>query len=473
MAHNIQPERIRTHRDTPYTQGAVVYWMSRDMRVHDNWALLYAQEYAQQYDAPLYVVYNLEIGFEGGAYRQHAFKIGSLQRIQEMLGTYTIPLLLVSGKDTHHQLITCFKDIGAGAVITDFSPLTIARSWIDHIIASTDIPFFEVDAHNIVPVWHVSNKREYAARTIRPKLHKLLPEFLTEYPSLRKHTVASGEVPQKYIPQWTDEICNPSFAYDVPAVDWCTPGERAAKIHATKFISERLGEYAEKRNDPLAMAQSQLSPYLHYGNISAQRIAYDVVKHIGQPIEKILHRERNGASSGNNASAFLEELIIRRELSDNFCLYEPRYATSSAFPEWAQKTLLDAQDDEREYIYSLEEFEHAQTHDDLWNAAQREMVLTGKMHGYMRMYWAKKILEWTENPDDALRYAIILNDRYEIDGRDPNGYAGIAWSMGGVHDRPWFKRPIFGTVRYMARSGCEKKFDVDAYIAKFTPDLFS
>jgi deoxyribodipyrimidine photo-lyase len=176
----------------------------------------------------------------------------------------------------------------------------------------------------------------------------------------------------------------------------------------------------------------------------------------------------------DHASAYLEELIIRRELSDNFCWYNEYYDTVESFPEWAKKSYYRFRHDKREYIYTLKQFEHAKTHDELWNAAQMEMIITGKMHGYMRMYWAKKILEWTATPTDAMNIAIYLNDTYELDGRDPNGYAGIAWSIGGVHDRAWFERPIFGQVRYMARSGCEKKFNVKAYIEKWTkPNLFS
>ncbi len=157
---------------------------------------------------------------------------------------------------------------------------------------------------------------------------------------------------------------------------------------------------------------------------------------------------------------------MRRELADNFCFYNEHYDNFKGFPDWAKKTLNEHRHDRREYLYSLEQLETAQTHDDLWNAAQKEMMKTGKMHGYMRMYWAKKILEWTETPEEALKIAICLNDKYELDGRDPNGYVGVAWSIGGVHDRAWFPRPIFGKVRYMSYRGAQSKFDVKAYIKK-------
>ena len=186
-------------------------------------------------------------------------------------------------------------------------------------------------------------------------------------------------------------------------------------------------------------------------------------------VDMVLHEQKNGSGKdATSVTAIIEELIVRRELADNFCFYNPQYDSVEGFPEWAQKTLAEHAHDPREFAYTKKQFEDAKTHDELWNAAQREMTIHGKMSGYMRMYWAKKILEWTPSPKDALRIAIYLNDKYEIDGRDPNGYVGMAWSIGGVHDRPWFTRPIFGTVRYMARSGCEKKFDVEKYITQWS-----
>ncbi len=191
---------------------------------------------------------------------------------------------------------------------------------------------------------------------------------------------------------------------------------------------------------------------MHYGNLSAQRLAYEV-----QP----------SAATQANKEAFLEELIVRRELSDNFCFYQPSYDQLEAAPAWAQASLDTHRKDAREHVYSFQQFERAKTHDTLWNAAQLELVKTGKMHGYMRMYWAKKLLEWTESPEDALTIGIRLNDAYELDGRDPNGYVGMLWSVAGLHDRPWIERPIFGMIRYMNRAGCERKFDVDAYIQRW------
>lgn len=213
-------------------------------------------------------------------------------------------------------------------------------------------------------------------------------------------------------------------------------------------MKHRLEEYPLFRNDPTANAQSNLSPYLHFGQLAAQRVALQLQTH-NAPIKA--------------EEAFLEELLVRRELSDNYCFYSPHYDSCAGFPAWAQATLSAHRKDPREYRYSLDALELSHTHDTLWNAAQREMVLSGKMHGYLRMYWAKKILEWSASPEEALTSAIYLNDKYELDGRDPNGYTGIAWSIGGVHDRAWNERDVFGKIRYMSFRGMKAKFDISAY----------
>ncbi len=250
--------------------------------------------------------------------------------------------------------------------------------------------------------------------------------------------------------QWDRAIKTLKADTRITEVDWIVPGERAARRALKLFVEKKLGAYDATRNDPTLTGQSQLSPYLHFGHLSAQRVALAVqASSLPQRVKE----------------SYLEELIIRRELSDNFCLYTSRYDTFDSFPEWAQKTLNEHRKDKRPYVYTLHAFEGADTHDPLWNAAQREMVRKGKMHGYMRMYWAKKILEWTRSPEEALEYSIYLNDKYELDGRDPNGYAGIAWSIGGVHDRAWGARPIFGKIRYMSYNGCTSKFKVAEYIA--------
>jgi deoxyribodipyrimidine photo-lyase len=200
--------------------------------------------------------------------------------------------------------------------------------------------------------------------------------------------------------------------------------------------------------------------------VAPARVALDVIAAAGKTPANALHHQKSAAGK-DNVAAYLEEVIVRRELAENFCLYEPKYDSVEGFPAWAQKTLARHRKDERDYGYSRTSLEHALTHDELWNAAQTEVRKTGRMHGYLRRYWAKKILEWSDSPAHALATAIYLNDRYQLDGRDPNGYASIAWSIGGVHDRPWYEHKIFGLVRYMAAEGAKKKFDVDAYCRRW------
>jgi deoxyribodipyrimidine photo-lyase len=448
--------------------------MDRDIRTEDNWALLYAQKRALEAKVPLVVVYNLMPGFLGGVLRQHVFKVQGLREVEQSLKDLDIPFYIVSGSHTEKDIAAFVKEQNAGLLVTDFSPLRIQRKWKEYVASHINVSFVEVDAHNIVPAWIVSQKSEVGARTLRPKLHKLLPEYLEKFPKLDVHPHHAKNIAP--LIDWKAIENDPALDTKVSVVK-----EKGGMKHAQEalnhFIKSGLLRYGSERNDPLSHAQSNLSPYLHYGMISPARVALEVVRASGAPLSALIDAQKNKAKINPKAeptfidsvAAFLEELIVRRELSDNFCLYNPdTYDTVDCFPGWALTSLRAHAKTTRDYIYTRAQFEKAQTHDELWNAAQLEMVQTGKMHGYMRMYWAKKILEWTKSPEDAMDIAIYLNDRYELDGRDPNGYAGIAWSIGGVHDRAWFTRPIFGLVRYMARSGCESKFDVPAYIERYT-----
>jgi deoxyribodipyrimidine photo-lyase len=225
-------------------------------------------------------------------------------------------------------------------------------------------------------------------------------------------------------------------------------GMGEAKRRLRAFIKNKLDRYGELRNDPGEDCLSSMSPYLHFGQISPLQIALEVSK-----------------SGSRRAEEYLEELVVRRELSMNFVYYNDRYDSLDGLPDWARITLRRHAKDRREYVYSPVELEQAETHDPCWNAAQNEMRLTGKMHGYMRMYWGKKILEWSRTPREAFETALRLNNKYEIDGRDANGFAGVAWCF-GKHDRPWRTRNIFGTIRYMNENGLRRKFDMGRYIAK-------
>jgi deoxyribodipyrimidine photo-lyase len=447
--HEVNSQRIRLLRDGNNIKGSVIYWMSRDQRVHDNWALLFAQNLAKENNSELAVVFNLVPDFLEATIRQYGFMLKGLEQLEKELKKYNIPFYLFQGKP--EETISKFiKEFNISIIVSDFDPLRIKRIWKRELAKKIDIPFYEVDTHNIVPCMYVSQKVEFGAYTIRPKINRALSEFLVEFPRLSKMQNPKS-LSVKSI-NWTNIKKALNIDFSVPEVNWITPGEKEAKKFLRNFINKKMDNYIEQRNDPTKNSQSDLSPYLHFGQISAQRVALEVQK----------LRDHS-----NSTEAFLEELIVRRELSDNYCYYNSKYDSFEGFPHWAKKTLNDHKKDKREFIYSLKQFEKAETHEDLWNAAQKQLSKTGKLHGYMRMYWAKKILEWSKPPEEALKIAIYLNDKYELDGRDPNGYVGCAWSIGGVHDRAWKEREVFGKIRYMNYSGSKRKFDVDTYINKW------
>jgi len=422
--------------------------MSRDQRVQDNYALLFAQDVALELKQPLLVIFNLLPGFLGATIRQYDFMIQGLKKVEQELKKLNIPFVLLTGNPVKN-INKFINDSAAGVLVSDFDPLRIKKEWKYELKNSIKIPFWEVDTHNIVPCWIVSDKQEYGARTIRPKISKLLDTFLIRIPAVQKHPYTiSHNIPEV---DWETTVQELTVDHSVQPISWLTSGSNHANETLNIFLREKLHSYADSSNDPLSETESNLSPYLHFGQISSRRIALAILENTGPD---------------TNQESFLEQLIIRKELSDNFCHYNNSYDSIECFPKWAITTLNDHLMDIREYIYSLDQFENSQTHDPLWNACQKEMVIRGKMPNYLRMYWAKKILEWTEHPAQAMEIAIYLNDKYQLDGRDPNGYAGIAWSIGGIHDRAWTERPIFGKIRYMNYNGCKRKFDVKGYISR-------
>ena len=446
----VDPRRIIVLNDVPVRPGPVIYWMSREQRVADNWGLLHAQQLALELKQPLAVVFTLADSFLGATLRQYGFMLRGLEQVAARLVELNIPFFLLRG-DPPTEVSRFVQTHGAGAVITDFDPLRIKRQWRDQVADECRCALVEVDGHNIVPCRFVSQKQEFGAYTIRPKIHRLLPEFLADFPRLERHQyVFPVSAPRFSADELVSGLSVDCRVGEMPL----TPGEAAAHERLGEFLDSGLECYDTLRNDPNADGQSGLSPYLHFGQIAPQRVALEAARAAG------------GTTSGD---AFLEELIVRRELADNFCQYNMNYDSVDGFPDWARKTIDMHRPDRREYFYSYEQFEQGATHDPLWNAAQRQMTATGVMHGYLRMYWAKKILEWTVTPEEAMSIAITLNDRWQLDGRDPNGYAGIAWSMGGVHDRAWGERAVFGKIRYMNDKGCKRKFDVPCYLKRWAP----
>lgn len=443
-------KRARQLNRCIYEKGPVVYWMSRDQRTKDNWALLFAQQQALEYKVPLVVIFSLYPNYKNINLRQIDFMFKGLEVVEQNLNRLDIQFILLNGFPD--KTISAFiKKEKAGMLITDFSPLQPSQKRKQKIANQIAIPFYEVDTHNIVPVWIASPKQEFGAYTLRPKINKLLSEFLEEFTQLKKHPYIYKK--QSKI-NWEKELKDLNPDPSVKPLNYPS-GEDYALKALYKFLEQKIDNYNQKRNDPTEDAQSNLSYYFHFGQLSSQRVALEIN-------EMGISRE--------NKNAFLEELIVRKELSDNYCFYNKNYKNILGAPAWALKTIELHKNDKREIIYSLDQLEQAQTYDELWNASQLEMIHKGKTHGYMRMYWAKKILEWTKSTQQAIDYCIYLNDKYQLDGRDPNGYVGIMWSICGLHDRAWFDRPIFGKIRYMNYNGAKSKFNVQKYIEQNTYD---
>ncbi|XP_078245851.1 deoxyribodipyrimidine photo-lyase-like [Pogona vitticeps] len=432
----------------------ILYWMSRDQRVQDNWAFLYAQRLALKQKLPLHVCFCLVPKFLEATIRHFGFMLRGLKEVAQECRELSIPFHLLIGvaKDTLPPFV---RKHSIGGVVTDFSPLRLPMQWVQDVRDELppEVPFVQVDAHNIVPCWVASEKQEYMACTIRRKIHDRLGEFLTEFPPVTRHPYPAGFQAEPI--NW--DACYASLQVDrsVKEVEWAKPGSTSGLMMLEEFIRERLKFFSADRNNPNRAALSQLSPWFHFGQVSVQRAILEVRQ----------HRSR----CKDSVEAFIEEAVVRRELADNFCYYNKNYDRVEGAYDWAQTTLQLHAKDKRSHLYTLKQLEEGKTHDPLWNAAQLQMVHEGKMHGFLRMYWAKKILEWTNSPEEALKFSIYLNDRYELDGRDPNGYVGCMWSICGTHDHGWTERAVFGKIRYMNYAGCKRKFDVGQFERKYNP----
>lgn len=442
----VDPRRKRLRQTGTRTVGSVIYWMGRDMRVRDNWALLAAAESAKRADAPLTVVYAIPPTFVGATWRHYDFLLKGLQQVENALQQLNIPFIAEVGNPIE-IIPRLANELDSKSVYMDTNPLKIVNFFKEQVLAAApDVTFVEVDAHNVVPWWVASDKEEFGAYTIRPKLERLLHEFLTEFPD-----IPSGRAQTTTKIDWSKIEKSIEADKQVGPVQM-KPGEQAGHHQLRDFLN-RIEGYPEDRNDPNKDGQSGLSPWLHMGHLSAQRVLLELRKTDASPDAK---------------KAFQNEVLVWREVAENYCAYNQNYDSLAGARDWAKKSHEERRSDPRESLYTYEQFEKGETHDALWNAAQWEMANTGKMHGYMRMFWAKQILAWTPSVEVAIETAIKLNDKFSIDGNDSNGYAGIMWSLCGVHDRAWFDRPVFGKIRYMNRNGCERKFDVKAYIAKQT-----
>jgi len=432
----------------PYGR-CVVYWMQRSHRALDNPALEVAVQAANALRKPC-VVFLAPVPFYPHAnIRHYSFLQQGIRAIEHRLRQRGIGFVLRRYPD--HHLVKFCEEVRPCLLVGDENPLREPRKWRQLIAKQVRVPFWTVDADVIVPS-RLLLKEQYAAHTARPVIKRLLPDFLEPVGNLKAKvawrqpagpTLSSLPPDANIMEDWTLDAT-------VPPVKDFKGGTDEGLKRLRAFLKSGLAGYVKGRNDPELDVTSHLSPYLHFGHLGPHTIALAV----------------NQTEAPRAAKeAFLEQLIVRRELAVNFVRFNADYDNFECAEPWAHKSLAQHSRDERK-IYSERELEEARTHDPLWNAAQQQMVFTGWMHNHMRMYWAKKILEWSKTPAEAFRVALYLNDKYELDGRDPNGYAGIAWAVVGKHDRPWFDRPIFGQVRYMSFAGTSRKFDSRRYMER-------
>ncbi|PKM85693.1 MAG: deoxyribodipyrimidine photolyase [Firmicutes bacterium HGW-Firmicutes-11] len=426
----------------------VVYWMQSSQRTEWNHALEYAIDQANFLRKPLIVYFGITDDFPEANERHYAFLLEGLREVKEELKKRKIKLVILhTSPEQGAMQVSKF----AAMVVVDRGYLRIERQWREWFAQKADCPVIQIESNVIVPVELASSKEEYSAATLRRKLRPQLYQWLQPFHEGEcQISSLSSVLPFREfaIDDIEKVLSGLTIDRSVKRVAFYTGGTSKAKDRLEEFLAENIYRYDERKNEPGESCSSGLSPYLHFGQISPLYIAQRLAD-----IPEVV------------AEGFLEELIVRRELGVNYVFYNDKYDSYESIPQWARSTLEKHSRDGREYLYTREELEKGSTHDPYWNAAQMEMVLTGKMHGYMRMYWGKKILEWTGDPAEAFSTSLYLNNKYHLDGRDPNGFAGVAWCF-GKHDRPWGERAIFGIVRYMNDKGLKRKFDMDKYLKK-------
>ena len=441
----IHDTRIKVLSDAPIREREfVLYWMQASQRAHFNHALEYAARQADELKLPLVVGFGLHEGYPEANQRHFAFMLQGLQETEATLRERGIKLAVRKHAPDDAAIEFSHR---ACMVVCDRGYLRHQKEWRERVATEADCRVVQVETDVVVPVEVASDKEEYAARTIRPKLHDYIDDYLVD---LQESGPERDSLDLGFnstdVTDWQTTLARLDLDDSVALVEDYTGGTANAERLLDVFVRERLAQYDERRNEPADDWVSHMSPYLHFGQISPVYVASEVAGYEGE-------------------EAYLEELIVRRELAINFCEYNPRYDSMQGLPDWALQTLAKHSRDERAYTYSAGQLDRGETHDEYWNAAQMEMVLTGKMHNYMRMYWGKKILEWTKDPSDAHAPIAWLNNKYELDGRDPVSWGNFAWIF-GKHDRPWQERKIFGTVRYMNAAGLERKFDIERYVQK-------
>lgn len=448
-------ERIRVLNSAPVRPDGdyVLYWMGANRRVESNHALLRAVELANELGMPVLCYEGVTCDYPHANGRLHTFLLEGVPGTARRLKRLGIGYCFYLRRRLSDPGDIFFRLAGrAACVVADDYPTYFPARMNAEVPPRLNVRYEAVDSSCIVPM-SLLGKREYAAYTIRPKIHRLLPQHLAPCPEPRVRRRWQGPPPEFHVEfseaQIPSIVASCEIDHSVPPSLSFRGSREEAEARLRLFLEKNLRRYAKERNQPAAHATSRMSPYLHFGRISALEIALAAREHARE------HRLI--------ADEFLEELIVRRELAFNFARHTANPASLSNLPDWARATLLAHARDARQPCYSRAQFERAETHDELWNACQKEMLLRGIIHGYYRMYWGKKIIEWSPTCQDALETMVYLHDRYALDGRDPNTYTNILWCF-GLHDRPWQERPVFGMIRYMSLEGMKRKTDVGGYL---------
>ncbi len=443
---------VRRGGEPPRDARCVIYWMQRAQRGIDNPALDTAIELGNELGLPVVAFFSAINNFPHANWRHYHFLSQGLVDTEHDLSERNVSFIV--RRPPHNALEKLVVELKAAAVVADENPMREPERWRQVLAHRIDVPYWTVDADVIVPS-NTYNKHFYAVAFFRPKLYAELPKFLEwKAPEKAKHTwqwphgFESFHVGDDLTEGW-----KAPFDRSVTPVDTFTGGTRAGQELLAEFVKNKLADYDSVRNHPERDGTSRISPYLHFGHIGPLTIC--------RAIEDALHK---GETTQEARDAYYGEVLAWRELSVNFVKFVPDYDSIACAPDWARETLRKHSRDKRPNLYTREQMERHETHDELWNAAQQQMVEVGWMHNYLRMYWGKKILEWSKDAAEAWANCVYLNDKYFLDGRDPNGYSGIAWAIGGVHDRPWFEREIFGKVRYMSGASTGKKFNSKRYI---------
>lgn len=448
---SIPPERIKFLNSRSVVDGEyVLYWMQQSQRTEFNHALEYAVERANELKLPPLVVFGLMDDYPEANPRHYTFLLQGLRDVQLNLAKRGIQLVVRFGQPPRVALDLAAK---ASLVVCDRGYLRHQREWRGQLAEQARCQVVQVESDVVVPVEVASNKAEYAARTIRPKIHKHLDTYLLGLDNIPVFKPSLDLDVDRISLDNIDGVLN-ALKIDRsvnPVGMLYRGGESAAKERFQLFLENSFSRYQENRNQPQTDDVSRMAMYLHFGHVSPIQLAL-----LARDMETVVEEIRE---------AFLEELIVRRELSVNFVQYTSGYDSFASLPDWSRRSLNSHRRDPRDFVYAPEQLENAETHDEYWNAAMKEMRFTGYMHNYMRMYWGKKILEWSAAPEEAYETTLRLNNKYFLDGRDANSYGNVAWIF-GLHDRPWRERPIFGTVRYMSASGLERKCDIEGYVRK-------